>query len=141
MLTGFRDFIMRGNVIELAVAVVVGSAFAAVVDTIVSNVITPLLNAAGGAEVEGLKFEIINGRPDTAMDFAAIINAIIVFLITAAVVYFVLVGPMNRFTEHVNRHKEAEAEVVSEEVATLREIRDLLAGRTPGTTTPAPDAR
>ena len=85
MLSGFKDFIMRGNVIELAVAVVIGSAFAAVVDTIVSSIITPLLNAAGGAEVGGLKFEIINGRADTAMDFAAIINALIVFLLTAGV--------------------------------------------------------
>ncbi|WP_298748961.1 large conductance mechanosensitive channel protein MscL [uncultured Serinicoccus sp.] len=135
MLSGFKDFILRGNVIELAVAVVVGSAFAAVVDTIVSNIITPLLNAAGGAQVEGLKLEIISGRPDTAMDFAAIINAVIVFLITAAVVYFVLVGPMNRITERINRTKAVEEEVISEEVATLREIRDLLAQRRPDATT------
>lgn len=129
MLSGFKDFIMRGNVVELAVAVVIGSAFAAVVDTIVSNVITPLLNAAGGAEVGGLKFEIINGRADTAMDFAAIINALIVFLLTAAVVYFVIVAPMNKVTERINRHKVVEEVAVTDEVATLREIRDLLAQR------------
>ncbi|OLT18777.1 mechanosensitive ion channel protein MscL [Serinicoccus sp. CNJ-927] len=129
MLSGFKDFIMRGNVIELAVAVVIGSAFAAVVDTIVSSIITPLLNAAGGAEVGGLKFEIINGRADTAMDFAAIINALIVFLLTAAVVYFVLVAPMNKVSERMNRNKPVEEEIVTDEVATLREIRDLLAQR------------
>ena len=129
MLSGFKDFIMRGNVIELAVAVVIGSAFAAVVDTIVSSIITPLLNAAGGAEVGGLKFEIINGRADTAMDFAAIINALIVFLLTAAVVYFVLVSPMNKVSERMNRNKLVEEEIVTDEVATLREIRDLLAQR------------
>ncbi|WP_022924520.1 large conductance mechanosensitive channel protein MscL [Serinicoccus marinus] len=129
MLSGFKDFIMRGNVIELAVAVVIGSAFAAVVDTIVSSIITPLLNAAGGAEVGGLKFEIINGRADTAMDFAAIINALIVFLLTAAVVYFVLVSPMNKVSERMNRNKPVEEEIVTDEVATLREIRDLLAQR------------
>ncbi|WP_298889276.1 large conductance mechanosensitive channel protein MscL [uncultured Serinicoccus sp.] len=131
MLSGFKDFIMRGNVIELAVAVVVGSAFAAVVDTIVSNVITPLLNAAGGAQVDGLGFRIISGNDSTYVDLAAIINALIVFLLTAAVVYFVLVGPMNRMTERINRTKAVEEEVISEEVATLREIRDLLAQRRP----------
>ncbi|GGK81664.1 large conductance mechanosensitive channel protein MscL [Ornithinimicrobium pekingense] len=128
MLKGFKEFIMRGNVIDLAVAVVIGAAFAAVVEQVVSSLVTPILNAAGGAEVGGLKWEIISGREDTAMDFAAIINAIIVFLITAAVVYFVLVLPMNKFNEMRMRGKEAPEEV-SEELATLREIRDLLANR------------
>ena len=99
MLKGFKDFIMRGNVIDLAVAVVVGAAFAKVVEVIVSSIVTPLLNAAGGAEVGGLGFRIISDQENTFMDFAAIINALIVFLITAAVVYFVLVAPMNKFNE------------------------------------------
>lgn len=128
MFQGFKDFILRGNVIDLAVAVVVGSAFAAVVDTMVTNVVTPILNAAGGAEVGGLRFELIDGRPDTAMDLAAIINALMVFVITAAVVYFVLVAPMNTFRE-MRRRGVVEPQEVSEEVATLREIRDLLAVR------------
>ncbi|WP_151525647.1 large conductance mechanosensitive channel protein MscL [Serinicoccus kebangsaanensis] len=129
MLSGFKDFIMRGNVVELAVAVVIGSAFAAVVDTIVSSIITPLLNAAGGAEASGLGFRIISGNDATYMDFAAIVNALIVFLLTAAVVYFVLVAPMNKMTERLNRNKPVEEEPVTDEVATLREIRDLLAQR------------
>lgn len=128
MLKGFKEFIMRGNVIDLAVAVVIGGAFAAVVNTMVTNIVTPLLNAVGGAEVGGLGFELISGNPSTYMDFAAIINALIVFLITAAVVYFVLVVPMNKFNELRNRGVE-EPEEVSEEIATLREIRDLLAAR------------
>lgn len=126
MLKGFKDFIMRGNVIDLAVAVVVGAAFAKVVEIVVSSLVTPLLNAVGGASVGGLGVEIISGREDTYMDFAAIINALIVFLITAAVVYFVLVAPMNKFNELRKRGVE-EPEEVSEEIATLREIRDLLA--------------
>ena len=125
---GFKDFIMRGNVIDLAVAVVVGAAFAKVVEVIVSSIVTPLLNAAGGAEVGGLGFRIISDQENTFMDFAAIINALIVFLITAAVVYFVLVAPMNKFNELRKRGVE-EPEEVSEEIATLREIRDLLAAR------------
>lgn len=128
MLKGFKDFIMRGNVIDLAVAVVVGAAFAAVVDTMVSGIVTPLLNAVGGAEAEGLGFRLISDNPATYMDFAAIINAFVVFLITAAVVYFVLVAPMNKFQELRMRGVE-EPEEVSEEIATLREIRDLLAAR------------
>jgi large conductance mechanosensitive channel len=130
MLKGFKEFIMRGNVIDLAVAVVIGAAFAAVVEQVVTSLVTPILNAAGGAEVGGLKWRIISDRPDTAMDFAAIINALIVFLITAAVVYFVLVMPMNKYNEMRMRGKEAPEEV-SEELATLREIRDLLANRRP----------
>ena len=128
MLKGFKDFIMRGNVIDLAVAVVVGAAFAKVVEIVVSSIVTPLLNAVGGASVGGLGVEIISGREDTYMDFAAIINALIVFLITAAVVYFVLVAPMNKFNELRKRGVE-EPEEVSEEIATLREILDLLAAR------------
>lgn len=128
MLKGFRDFIMRGNVIELAVAVVVGTAFAKVVDTMVTNVVTPLLNAVGGAEVDGLSFTLIAGNESTRMDFAAIINALVVFLITAAVVYFVLVAPMNTF-QQLRKRGVQEQEEVSEEIATLREIRDLLAAR------------
>lgn len=128
MLKGFKDFIMRGNVIDLAVAVVVGAAFATVVETMVSGIVEPLLNAFGGAEAEGLGFPIISGNPNTYLDFAAIINALIVFLITAAVVYFVLVAPMNKFQQLRMRGVE-EPEEVSEEIATLREIRDLLAAR------------
>lgn len=130
MLRGFKEFIMRGNVIDLAVAVVIGAAFAKVVEVVVSSIVTPLLNAAGGAEVGGLKWEIISGREDTAMDFAAIVNALIVFLLTAAVVYFVLVLPMNTFNERRKaRLGIVDEEEVSDEVATLREIRDLLAQR------------
>ena len=62
MLKGFRDFIMRGNVIDLAVAVVIGSAFAAIVDTVVSSIITPVLNAAGSAEAGRLGFHIVRAH-------------------------------------------------------------------------------
>ena len=129
MLQGFKDFIMRGNVIDLAVAVVIGGAFAAIVDVVVSSIITPVLNAAGGAEASGLGFNILQDNDATYVNFAAIINAFIVFLITAAVVYFVFVLPMNKFNERRAAGKEPEPEVVTDEVATLREIRDLLAQR------------
>jgi large conductance mechanosensitive channel len=135
MLKGFKEFIMRGNVIDLAVAVVIGAAFAAVVGQVVTSLVTPILNSLGGANVGGLGFEIIDGNPATYIDFAAIINAIIVFLLTAAVVYFALVMPMNKLAEARKRRLGIEdVEEVSEELATLREIRDLLsARRTDGT--------
>lgn len=129
MIKGFKEFIMRGNVIDLAVAVVIGAAFAAVVTTVVSSLVTPLLNAAGGAEVGGLGFFIRENNPATYVDFAAIINALIVFLLTALVVYFVLVVPMNALAERRRRGQVEEPAEVSEELATLREIRDLLAAR------------
>ncbi len=126
MLKGFREFIMRGNVIDLAVAVVIGAAFAAIVDTVVSSIITPVLNAAGGANVDGLGFHLISGRADTFVDLAAIINAIIVFLITAAVVYFIFVLPMNKYQERRKHGQEPEPEAPAEDVLLLQEIRDLL---------------
>jgi large conductance mechanosensitive channel len=129
MIKGFKEFIMRGNVIDLAVAVVIGAAFAAVVTTVVSNLVTPLLNAAGGAEVGGLGFFIRENNPATYVDIAGIINALIVFLLTAAVVYLVLVVPMNALAERRRRGEVEEPAEVSEELATLREIRDLLATR------------
>ena len=129
MLKGFKEFIMRGNVVDLAVAVVIGAAFAAIVDTVVSSIVTPLLNAAGGAESEGLGFHIIAGQGDTFVDLSAIVNAIIVFLITAAVVYFIFVVPMNRFQERRARGQEPEPEAPAEDVLLLQEIRDLLRAR------------
>lgn len=127
MIQGFKEFIMRGNIVDLAVAVVIGTAFAAVVDVVVSSLITPLLNAMGGAEASGLGFHIISSNPATYMDFAAIINALIVFLLTAAVVYFVIVVPMNKVNEKMGFG--AEEEEPGEDVALLTEIRDLLARR------------
>ncbi|WP_324650597.1 large conductance mechanosensitive channel protein MscL [Georgenia sp. H159] len=126
MLKGFKEFITRGNVIDLAVAVVIGSAFAAIVDTVVSSVITPVLNAAGGASSEGLGFMIRAGQENTFVDLSAIINAVVVFLITAAVVYLIFVLPMNTFQQRRKRGEEPEPEAPAEDVILLQEIRDLL---------------
>lgn len=125
MLQGFKDFIMRGNIVDLAVAVVIGTAFAKVVEVVVSSIITPLLNAMGGASASGLGFHVIKDDPATYLDFAAIINALIVFVLTAAVVYFVIVVPMNKVNER--RGVVADEVAPAEDVALLTEIRDLLA--------------
>lgn len=130
MLQGFRDFIMRGNVIDLAVAVVIGGAFTAIVTSLTDNLINPLVASLGNAEVEGLGFHIRAGNDATFLDFGAVISATINFLLVAAVVYFLIVLPMNRLNAARERRlgldtASGEKEVAAD-VALLQEIRDLL---------------
>jgi large conductance mechanosensitive channel len=129
MLKGFRDFVFRGNIFELAVAVVVGTAFTAVVTAIVTNLINPIIAAIGGHSVNGLSVTLVSGNPKTIMHFDTVITAVINFLIIAAVVYFVFIMPMNTLLEvRKRRQRAAEAEVVPEptDIELLTEIRDLL---------------
>jgi len=89
MLKGFRDFVLRGNVVDLAVAVVIGAAFGAVINSIVKNFITPMIALAGGVT----DFSAIRTGP---VLWGNILNDVLTFLITAAVVYFLVVAPMSR---------------------------------------------
>jgi large conductance mechanosensitive channel len=92
MLKEFRDFVLRGNVVELAIAVVIGAAFGAVVTALVSSFITPLVAAIGGKpDFSALAFTI-NGSKFT---YGVFLNALISFLIIAAVVFFLIVRPLN----------------------------------------------
>ena len=92
MLKEFRQFILRGNLIDLAVAVVIGTAFTAVVTALVKNIITPLIAAIGGeADFSGLAFTI-NGSKFLYGEF---INALLSFLIVAAVCFFLIIKPVN----------------------------------------------
>lgn len=127
MLKGFKDFIMRGNVIDLAVGVVIGAAFTSIVTAFTDSLLEPLLNAIGGAEVTGLGFHIISGNDATYLDFAAVITAVINFLLVAAVIYFVIVAPMNKFNEMREARLATPAEPEVTEADLLTEIRDLLA--------------
>lgn len=128
MLQGFKEFVLRGNIVDLAVAVLIGSAFAAVVDTVVSSLINPILARLGGAQVDGLGIQIgARGNEATVIDLGAMINAVIVFLITAAVVYFIFAVPMNRLSQLRAAGEEEEPDAPTEDVIVLREIRDLLA--------------
>jgi large conductance mechanosensitive channel len=92
MLKGFRDFILRGNVVDLAVAVVIGAAFGAVVTSLVENIITPLIAAIIGKPSFGSLHFTIN---DAAFGYGNVLNALIAFLSIAAVIYFFVVQPMN----------------------------------------------
>lgn len=132
MLKGFRDFILRGNVVELATAVIVGAAFTAIVEAISTKLIQPLLAVAGPPDMEGLGFELVSGNKATFMDFGAVITAAINFLIVAAIVYFVIIVPMNKLNSLRDKGKLEEEEVPPTQEELLTEIRDLLAGGTIG---------
>ena len=130
MIQGFKSFIMRGNVVDLAVAVAIGAAFTAVVTAFSNNVINPLIAAVGGSNVNGLGFRIISSNPKTTVDIGAVITALINFLIVAVVVYFLVVVPMNLLAERRRRGEEPEPTAPAEDIVLLQEIRDLLRQRT-----------
>ena len=131
---GFKEFLLRGNVIDLAVAVVIGAAFTAIVSTIVSALINPLIGAVFNASSldEALKVKIptVSGEGAT-LYFGAIIGAVINFVIVAAVVYFALVVPVNHlkkvaFERVKNDEEQTPQDVPPTDVEVLLEIRDLL---------------
>jgi large conductance mechanosensitive channel len=128
MLKGFRDFILRGNVVDLAVAVVIGAAFTAVVAALVKDIITPLIAAiAGKPDFSSLKFTLNH----STFLYGEFVNAVIAFLLVAAAIYFFVILPIKHVTELRARRREAgdapdEAEIPSDELIVLREIRDLL---------------
>ncbi|XVV04540.1 large-conductance mechanosensitive channel protein MscL [Actinosynnema sp. CA-248983] len=127
MIKGFKDFLMRGNVVDLAVAVVIGAAFGAIVTSFTNNLINPIVALFGGNNVNGLAVQL--GSSDkTVVDFGAIITATINFVIVAAVVYFIFVMPMNKLKERRERGEEPGPSEPTD-VELLKEIRDLLAAQ------------
>lgn len=128
MLKGFKDFILRGNVIDLAVAVVMGAAFTSIVTAFTTSIIQPLINAVGSPETGQLVIPLRPGRVDTYIDVAAVASALINFLIVAGVVYFVIVYPLKKLKERRQRGVEA-GPAEPTDIELLKEIRDLLAER------------
>lgn len=123
MLKGFKDFIMRGNVIDLAVAVVIGAAFNSVIGSVVESLFNPLIGMFFSAD--SLDTALILPLPGGgAIAFGAIIGALLNFLIVAVVVYLAFVLPVNKARERYIK-PEAEAAVATEQEL-LSEIRDLL---------------
>ncbi len=97
---GFKSFLLRGNVIDLAIAVVIGVAFGALITALVKDLITPLIAAIGGKpDFANLSFTINNSR----FLYGDFINAIIAFLIIAGVVYFLVIMPLNRMMESTSQ--------------------------------------
>ncbi|WFB07765.1 large conductance mechanosensitive channel protein MscL [Streptomyces sp. LX-29] len=139
VLEGFKAFLMRGNVIDLAVAVVIGAAFTAVVNSLVKGVINPIVGAFGTKDLDRYRSclkgpcetnaagDVVRGIP---ILWGSVLSAVLTFLITAAVVYFLMVLPMSRYLAHKaakeRREEEAHAEVEATEIELLREIRDAL---------------
>ena len=118
MLKGFRDFIARGNVLDLAVGVIIGAAFGAIVDSLVKDLITPIIGMAGGTpDFSSLKLGSIA--------IGNFLNAVIAFLIKAAGLYFLIIVPFNRFASKL----AAAPAPASPSETYLREIRDSLAKR------------
>jgi large conductance mechanosensitive channel len=121
MLKGFKDFLLRGNVVELAVAVVIGTAFTALITAFTTSFLEPLIGLLGGGGVEG-GIATVNGQQFT---WGAFINAVITFVLTAAVLYFLVMVPMKRLIERRRRGEEA-GPAEPTQVELLVEIRDLL---------------
>ena len=124
MLKGFKDFIMRGNVVDLAVGIVIGAAFTTVVTSFTNSFLKPLIQLlTGGSAGSKGTWEPVTGVKFTYADF---INSAITFVLTAAVLYFLVVFPMNVLAERRKRGEEPPPSAPSEEVKLLTEIRDAL---------------
>jgi large conductance mechanosensitive channel len=127
MLKGFKDFILRGNVVDLAVAVVIGAAFGTIIAAFTEKIIQPLINAITPADSPGLGVTIVAGKASTYIDFAALITAALNFVIVAAVIYFIIVLPLNTIKERRKRGEDPDpGPAEPTDVELLAEIRDLL---------------
>ncbi len=104
VLKGFRDFILRGNVIDLAVAVVIGAAFKDIITAVVSDFITPLISAIGGKPDFSKFYFTIN---HSKFLVGAFVNTLISFLIISAIIYFFVVVPMNKIMEKAKRGEKS----------------------------------
>jgi large conductance mechanosensitive channel len=122
MLKGFREFVLRGNVIDLSVGFVVGAAFAALVGAFSKGLIEPVVGIFLGGGINAGTIEI-RGQ---VIDFTVLLNGLITFFVTLTVIYFVFVLPMNKYRE---RRGIGGVDATPADVKLLMEIRDLLKGR------------
>jgi large conductance mechanosensitive channel len=121
MIKGFKDFLLRGSIVDLAVAVVIGTAFTALVNSFADSFLTPLIGLVGGGGEPGGTFTI-NGQ---VFSWGSFLSQAITFVLTAAVVYFFVVLPMKAIVERRKRGEEA-GPAEPTQVELLVEIRDLL---------------
>jgi large conductance mechanosensitive channel len=136
MIKGFKEFILRGNVIDLAVAVVIGAAFTAIVNVLVTEVFNKLIgvlfNASSLSKALPVTIPAISGGTPATIYFGAVIAAVINFLLIAVVVYFALVVPINFIKKRAFQKKEEDVPAVTAdtpptELELLTDIRNLLA--------------
>lgn len=128
MLKGFKDFILRGNVVDLAVAVVIGAAFTTIVTSFTKGIIEPLINAVTPPTSPGFGIQLVEGKESTYIDLAGVVTAALNFAIIAAVVYFAIVLPLNTLKARRKSGDEA-GPAEPTDVELLIQIRDLLADR------------
>jgi large conductance mechanosensitive channel len=138
VIKGFKEFILRGNVIDLAVAVVIGAAFTAVVNSIVSSIINPLIEIFWKPAEDGtIGFPVQGFWGEVVFPVGDLLNAVIAFLAVALVVYFVFVHPMNvmkqRAAAKAGIDKEPQESQLPTEQEILVQIRDLLQQQQSGT--------
>lgn len=127
LLAGFKEFVMRGNVVDLAVGIVIGGAFTAVVTGLLDGIINPLIAAIfGQPDISQVLSFTIN---DAHFSIGVFLNAVLNFLIVAAALYFVVVAPLNHLAERRARGQEEEPEPLAQDTVLLQEIRDLLAAQ------------
>ncbi len=132
MIADFKKFLMRGNIVDLAVAVVIGVAFGAVVASLVDNIISPIIGLVGGQDFDNLSITLkgaTSTKPAVVLGYGALISAIINFVLVAGAVFFLIVQPMNVLAERRKRGDipPEDTPVPSDEALLLAEIRDLLA--------------
>ncbi|MEV0094879.1 large conductance mechanosensitive channel protein MscL [Streptomyces sp. NPDC050738] len=151
LLEGFKAFLTRGNVVDLAIAVVIGAAFTQVINSVVNNVINPLVGAFGTSNLDGYRLclkgpcvaDAAGKVSGVYIGWGAVLGAVISFVATAAVVYFLMVVPMAKYlARQATREKSTMKEAVQEtievtELVLLKEIRDaLVAQGGPGRVSP-----
>jgi large conductance mechanosensitive channel len=127
----FKQFIVRGNVVDLAVAVVIGAAFTLVVNSLVDNIINPIIGLAGDADFSEMGITLREGTATQApivLGYGAVLSAIINFVLIAAAVFFIIVKPLNALAARRKSGEEAaeDSPTPSDEALILAEIRDLL---------------
>ncbi|MGW7490560.1 large conductance mechanosensitive channel protein MscL [Streptomyces sp. NPDC054786] len=148
VLQGFKEFLMRGNVIELAVAVVVGAAFTNIVNAVVKGVINPIIGALGSQNLDNYKACLTVCHTDKKTGaftdgiyilWGSVLSAALTFLITAAVVYFLMILPINKWKERQAARRPVDTPMDPTEIELLTEIRDaLVAQRTGSPSVPSP---
>ena len=127
MVKEFKAFIMRGNVVDLAVGVIIGAAFTAVVNSLVRNIFTPIIGVVGSTDFKDLTITLRHGNPPVELLYGQFITDLISFLLVALAVFFFVVKPMNMLAARRARGQEPEDETtLSEEAVLLTEIRDIL---------------
>ncbi|MET8676982.1 large conductance mechanosensitive channel protein MscL [Streptomyces sp. NPDC004647] len=147
ILNGFKQFLMRGNVVELAVAVVIGAAFTTIVNAVVKGVINPIVGALGTQNLDHYTYCMGTCKTNAAGEVTAgvhilwgsVLSATMTFVITAAVVYFLMILPMNRYKERQAAKAPVDATAAEvTEIELLAQIRDALISQRDGSESDGP---